>query len=57
MAMTKVEIDGFARLKPSDGGESGIHLGSRDIEDETVDVAEGDVIVSDGPIVFTIVDE
>lgn len=56
--MTKVRIEGFARIKKgSTDDPDGIRLGSRDIEDEVVDINEGDVIVSDGPISFEIVED
>lgn len=54
--MSKVRIEGFARLIPS-GEVDSYGSDSRDVEDEIIELSEGDVIASDGPISFEIVEE
>lgn len=55
--MTKVKIEGFARIDPSTThGAGGYRFRSLDISDETVELEPGDVIVSEGPISFEVIE-
>lgn len=50
--MTKLKIDGFAAIRRAGSDER-----ARDVSDETVELSEGDEIVSDGPIGITVLEE